>query len=193
MDMRMRIGLSGLCRRTRRVPALVLLAALAGCASPSVELGPTEPVPYVLDAGDRVRVVVFGHQDLSGEFAVNSAGTIAFPLAGEVRAAELTPQELETAIAGALGPKYLRNPRVSVEVLNYRPFYIMGEVRGPGSYPWSTGLTVRNAVALAGGYTYRAKEDYVLITRGGTAEAKAADPAAQILPGDVIEVPERYF
>lgn len=193
MDMRMRQGLYGLCRNTGRLTAIVLAAALTACASPPIELGPTEPVPYLLDAGDRLRVVVFGHQDLSGEFAVNSDGLIAFPLAGEVRAAQLTPQELETAIAGALEPKYLRNPRVSVEVLNYRPFYIMGEVRGPGSYPWSSGLTVRNAVALAGGYTYRAKENYVLITRAGTAEAKAADPAAQILPGDVIEVPERYF
>lgn len=193
MEMRMPQRLSGLCRKTGHLTVALLLAALTACASPPVEIGATEPVPYVLDAGDRVRVVVFGHEDLSGEFAVNSDGLIAFPLAGEVRAAQLTPQELETAIAGALEPKYLRNPRVSVEVLNYRPFYIMGEVRGPGSYPWSTGLTVRNAVALAGGYTYRAKESYVLITRGGDAEAKAADPAAQILPGDVIEVPERYF
>lgn len=191
--MEMRKGLSGVCRKASHLTAVLLLAALTACAGPPVELGPTEPVPYVLDAGDRVRVVVFGHEDLSGEFAVNSDGVIAFPLAGEVRAAQLTPQQLETAIAGGLGPKYLRNPRVSVEVLSYRPFYIMGEVRGPGSYPWSTGLTVRNAVALAGGYTYRAKESYVLITRVGTAEVKAADPAAQILPGDVIEVPERYF
>jgi protein involved in polysaccharide export with SLBB domain len=176
-----------------RALPLAGLALLAACASPPVTLEPTQPEPYRLDAGDRLRVVVFGHPDLSGEFGVTSAGTVAFPLAGEVKAAGLTPSELEAAIVAGLSPKYLRNPRVSVEVLNYRPFYIIGEVRSPGSYPWSTGLTARNAVALAGGYTYRAKEDHVLITRRGATEAQAADPAAQILPGDVIEVPERYF
>ncbi len=150
---------------------------------------------YRLGAGDRVRVTVFGQEDLSGEFELDGAGRLSLPLIQHVQAAGLTLNELEGAIANKLKPDFLKNPRVSVEVLNYRPFYILGEVKKPGSYPYVNGMTVINAVALAGGYTYRAKENKVTIVRTGNIERKTipANHGTIVLPGDVIEVPERFF
>ena len=150
---------------------------------------------YRLDAGDRVKVTVFGHEDLSGDFEVDGAGRLSLPLIQHVQAAGSTLAELEEAITNKLKPDFLKNPRVSVEVLNYRPFYILGEVKNPGSYPYVNGMTVINAVALAGGYTYRARENKVTITRAGDAERMSlpATHVTVVLPGDVIEVPERFF
>ena len=152
-------------------------------------------VEYKLGAGDLVRVVVFGHEGLSGEFEVKGSGHVSLPLIREVKAAGLTLRQLEQAITDALKPDFLINPRVSVEILNYRPFYIIGEVKRPGSYPYVNGMTVVNAIALAGGYTYRARENKVLITRASDAEKKQepADHKTLVLPGDVIEVPERFW
>ena len=117
------------------------------------------------------------------------------PLIQHVQAAGSTLAELEVAITNKLKPDFLKNPRVSVEVLNYRPFYILGEVKNPGSYPYVNGMAVINAVALAGGYTYRARENKVTITRAGDAERMSlpATHVTVVLPGDVIEVPERFF
>lgn len=150
---------------------------------------------YRLGGGDRIKVTVFGHEDLSGEFEVNGAGRVTLPLIREVQVAGLSAHEVEQAIADKLKPDYLKEPRVSVQVLTYRPFYILGEVNSPGSYSYVSGMTVVTAVALAGGYTYRAKRDYVYITRGGDSEKKKqrADPNAPLYPGDLIEVPERFF
>ncbi len=150
---------------------------------------------YRLGPGDQLRVTVFGHVDLSGEFKVSSNGDIALPLIGKVVALEHTLREVESAIVGKLKPDYLKNPQVSVEVLNYRPFYIIGEVKNPGSYPYVGGMRIVNAVAIAGGFTYRARESKLLITRAKNPKGKS-EPANQttlVLPGDVIEVPERYF
>jgi len=150
---------------------------------------------YVLGAGDQVRVLVFGQEELSGEFSVNADGSVALPLVGAVAAAGKTPNALESDIAMALSPDYVRDPQVSVEVLRYRPYFIMGEVKAPGSYPYMSGLDVQSAVAVAGGYTYRAKKTFVLLTRsaGGRKERREVQPDTPILPGDVIEVPERFF
>ncbi len=152
-------------------------------------------VEYELGSGDLLRIVVFGHEDLSGEFEVKGSGYVSVPLIREVEAAGLTLRQLEQAIIDALKPNFLKNPRVSVEVLNYRAFYILGEVKRPGSYPYVNGMTVVNAIALAGGYTYRARENKVLITRASDAEKKQepADHKTPVLPGDVIEVPERCW
>jgi len=150
---------------------------------------------YRTGSGDKLRVTVFGHEDLSGEFQVDGAGKIALPLIGDVEAGEKTASELEAAIIAKLRPDYLKNPRVSVEILNYRPFYIIGEVKSPGSYPYVNGMTVVNAIALSGGYTYRGNEDKVTIIRADDPERKK-QPATHdtvVLPGDVIEVPERFF
>lgn len=150
---------------------------------------------YRLGAGDQLRVTVFGHEDLSGEFEVDGNGIIALPLINNVNAQGKTPDELEAAIVDKLKPDYLKDPRVSVDVLNYRPFYIFGEVNEPGSFPYVNGMTVLNAVAMAGGFTYRARTSEVQIIRAAD-QSRTPQPAKRdtvVLPGDVIEVPERFF
>lgn len=150
---------------------------------------------YRLGAGDKMKITVYGEQDLSGEFLVTANGHVQFPLLGEIQAADLTAQELAKALTAELGAKYLRNPRVSIEIQNYRPFYIIGEVNKPGEYPYESGLSLHGAVALAGGYTYRAKESNVYIRRmGSEAETSmSATGQVKIYPGDVVRIPERFF
>ena len=172
--------------------AFILAAGFGGAVAPVWAAAPRD---YQLGPGDLLRIVVFGHEDLSGEFEVKGTGHVSLPLIREVKAAGLTLRQFEQAVIDALKPDFLINPRVSVDVLNYRPFYIIGEVKRPGSYPYVNGMTVVNAIALAGGYTYRAKENKVLITRASDAERKQepADHQSVVLPGDVIEVPERFW
>lgn len=149
---------------------------------------------YTLGTGDMLRVTVFGHTDLSGEFEVDSTGRITLPLIGNLLVVNRTLDNVEELIVAALKPDYLKNPQVSVEVLSYRPFYIIGEVANPGSYPYVGGMRVINAVAMAGGFTYRAKEDDLLITRAkGDGKQEGARQETLVFPGDVIEVPERFF
>ena len=178
-----------------RLGAALGLALLALLGLSFVAADAVAQTEYRLGAGDIVRVTVFGHEDLSGEFEVGASGTIPIPLIGEMQAAGHTVQELQAGIAQALQPDYLKNPRVGVDVLNYRPFYIIGEVKAPGSYPYVSGMRVVNAIALAGGFTYRADEDDILITRANDTSGRKvpADPSSAVLPGDVIEVSERYF
>lgn len=150
---------------------------------------------YTLGSGDRVRVTVFGEPSLSGEYQVDGTGKLAFPLIGQVPAGGLTASALQARLAAALSPDYVKNPSVSVEVLSYRPFYIVGEVRTPGSYPYVAGMSVINGVALAGGFTYRAKKSdfYVTRTVGAKKVQMDADPETPVEPGDVITVRERFF
>jgi polysaccharide export outer membrane protein len=140
-------------------------------------------------------LTVFGHKDLSGEFVVNQRGYLSLPLIIAVKVVGLTLEEVVEAIITKLKPDYLLNPKVSVEILNYRPFYIIGEVNNPGSYPYVTGMTVINAVAMAGGYTYRAKKRKTEINRVNQSirEKIIVDIDTIILPGDIIEIPERFF
>lgn len=149
---------------------------------------------YRLGSGDRVKVVVFNHEDLSGEFGLDGAGNFALPLIGEVQAGGLTTRELEKKIQDKYKDGYLVDPQVGVEVLNYRPFYILGEVKAPGSYQFVNGMTVLNAVALAGGFTYRAKQNSFLLQRNGS-NAQSANVGGDqaILPGDIVTVQERFF
>lgn len=197
----------------RLLGMLVLsLGLLAGCSGSD---GPPPQVPanaqaaqlpapgqqadsvagYRLGPGDQVRVTVFRHEDLSGEFQLDGEGFFALPLVGEVRGGGRTVRDLESDIEGAFKDGgYLVNPQVSLEVLNYRPFYILGEVNQPGSYPYVNGMTVINAVALAGGFTYRASQGSITIQRGGSEGKKvSAGPTSQVLPGDIIDIPERFF
>lgn len=150
---------------------------------------------YILGPGDRVRVTVFGEPDLSGEFQVDGQGTFPMGLIGVVRAADLSSRALETKIATAYADGFLVNPQISVEVLNFRPFFILGEVRNPGSFPYREGMTVIGAVALAGGFTFRADEDDIEITRGGdtSRDPEEATLDTLIQPGDMIRVTERLF
>ena len=149
---------------------------------------------YRLGSGDRVRVSVFRHEDLSGEFALDGAGNFAMPLIGEINAYGLTTRELEERIVAKMREGYLIDPQVSVEVLNYRPFYILGEVKSPGSYPYQNNMTVLNAVALAGGFSYRARQNSFLLQRGGSnTAAMAVSGDTPLLPGDIVTVQERFF
>jgi len=150
---------------------------------------------YALSGGDKLRVIVFGEPSLGGDYTIGGSGFISMPLIGEIEAKGLTSTQLQTRIAARLSDGYLKEPRVAVEVLTTRPFYILGEVNKPGEYPFANGLTVANAVAQAGGYTYRAKTKRVRIRHAGEDEATeyAVTPATPVAPGDTIQVQERWF
>ena len=150
---------------------------------------------YKFGSGDLIKVTVFNHEDLSGEYTINGAGLIALPLIGDVLAKDLTVKQVEEGIATKLKPDYLLNPRVSVQVLNYRPFYILGEVKEPKSYPYVDGMTYLNAAAIAGGFTYRAKEDHVLVIRANDAKKNEIKLSIddKVQPGDQVHVEERFF
>ena len=150
---------------------------------------------YRVAAGDMLRVSVYGHPDLSGEFRVDGSGQLSLPLIQDVEAQNKTLNQLEADITAKLQPDYLKSPRVSVEIMNYRPFYIVGEVNDPGSYPYVSGMTVINAVALAGGYTARAQKGKIKIVRGQGEDKDEirASASTNVMPGDVIEIHERFF
>ena len=178
--------------------AIAVPILLTGCA-PGRDLPPLPPLSgheYRLGPGDTLRIITYGEDPLTGEFRVNDQGAIALPLAGTIRAAGRTPHELEDAVAAALKKgDMLRKPSVSVEVATYRPIYVLGEVNKPGQYPYQPGMTVVSAAAVAGGFTYRAVEDYASVVRmvdGDSVEGKASRRAL-VQPGDVITVFERKF
>ncbi len=150
---------------------------------------------YKLGTGDRLRVTVFGEEDLSGEFDIDGTGSVALPLIGNQKAAGIDVRALEKNVEKLLADGYLVSPRVSIEVMNFRPFFILGEVNEPGSYPYVNGLTVINAVALAGGFTHRARTDRVIITRGkgDNKEELEAEEDTAVFPGDSLRVTERFF
>ncbi|MEG3164814.1 polysaccharide biosynthesis/export family protein [Sphingomonas sp. PB2P19] len=165
-------------------------------ATQSIAASSTLPTyAYALSGGDRVRVVVFGDPALGGEFTIDGSGFIALPLIGNVDVRGLTSAQLQSRIVTRLADGYLQDPRVAVEVLSTRPFYILGEVNKPGQYPFANGLTVEAAVAQAGGYTYRAKTNKVLIKHAGKDEEATYDitAATMIAPGDTIRIRERWF
>lgn len=180
------------------VICLLLVLGLGGCATykPVGDAFYAElKKPYVLDAGDRLRITVFGQSDLTNTYAVEKSGYIAFPLLGSVQARGRTPKQLESSIATKLKTKFLRNPDVSAEIERYRPFFIMGEVGSSGQYSYVPGMTVQNAVAIAGGFSPRAEQANSDVTRhvdGNvmTGRVSIGDP---ILPGDTIYIRERLF
>ncbi len=157
--------------------------------------GGTSAADYRLGPNDRTRIIVFGQPNLTGEFQLDGNGVLAFPLIGNVDANGMTPRELQRAIATKLDPEYMRNPSVSVEVATHRPFYVVGEVQKPGSYPFVTDMTLLEAVATAGGETYRANMSKFWIKRrvNGEIVRVSASQESQIQPGDTVIVRERYF
>jgi protein involved in polysaccharide export with SLBB domain len=180
--------------------ALALQGASATDAAALQAANSAQPAPpannaYILGVGDKIRIVVFEEPSLSGPFSVAANGDIAFPLIGPVKAAGLAPEQLESAIAGLLNNGYLKDSRVNVEVLTFRPYYILGEVTKPGEYPYSSGLTVLNAVATAGGFSYRANQKRVFIKRiqDNTEHLESLTPSVMLYPGDTIRITERYF
>jgi protein involved in polysaccharide export with SLBB domain len=150
---------------------------------------------YRLGPNDRTRIIVYGQPNLTGEFVLDGSGNLAFPLIGNVPANGMTPTELQRAIATKLDPDYLHNPSVSVEVASRRPFYVVGEVQKPGSYPYVTDMTVLNAIATAGGQTYRANMGRFYVKRqvDGQVVRVAATQESRLQPGDTVVVRERYF
>jgi polysaccharide biosynthesis/export protein len=183
----------------RRWLILAGIGVLSACSAAGSGLKPVPMPPstnYLLGPGDRVRVIVFGEEQLTGEFAVDASGNIALPLIGDIRAAGLSPDQLTESIHAALmKSKLYQSPSVSVEVADYRPMFLLGEVSKPGQYPYQPGMSVLTAVAIAGGFTYRAVEDRFSIVRStddGPIEGLGTRETL-IQPGDVITVYERTF
>lgn len=188
----------------RQFALFVLAILIAGCSAASgpvvstgeryevVEIGAED---YKLNAGDKIKVRVFNEETLSGEFAVGSEGTVSLPLLGEVTAKDKTPKELATEVQTRLADGYLREPKVSIEIAAYRPFFILGEVKAPGQYPYASGMTVLNAIATAQGFTPRAEKKIAYIRRAGAATETAMrlTPELRVFPGDTVRLGERYF
>ncbi len=173
-----------------------LTKPLSGGPSAAAAVMPEqEPALLPLAAGDKIKVTVYGEDRISGEYEIDPNGLISLPLAGTLTAAGRTTPQLEAALTEKLKGSYLRDPKVTVAVVTFRPFYVLGEVQKPGEYPFRSGLNVLSAIAIAGGATYRANTSKVYIQRfGSTALAEyAQSPTVAVMPGDVVRVPERYF
>ena len=150
---------------------------------------------YRLGPGDILQINVFNQPDLTGEYTLDGEGRFTMHLIDKVDAADLTATELEALLVSKLKPDYLVNPRVSVRVQNFRPYYIMGEVKRPDSYAFVDGMTFLTAIAKAGGYTYRGKKDHVFVIHADDPERKEEkmDVNSKVRPGDIIRVAERLF
>ena len=184
--------------RCLRLITMALLFLVGGCGGVDPNaISPTSgsAAELRLAPGDKLRVTVFGEDKLSGEYQVDNSGSLSLPLAGTIPAAGLTKPELEQQLTKQLKSQYLRNPKVTVDVVSFRPFYVLGEVAKPGEYPFRSGLNVLSAIAIAGGATYRANNSKVMIQRSGSTEAVEypQSPSVLVLPGDVVRVPERFF
>lgn len=189
----------------RRIIAVILLASGVPVCNGAVAATPVRgevaaaedasETDYPLGVADKVRIIVFDEPSLSGEFIVNANGSLSMPLIGDVRAIGLTATEIAAIIKRKLMDGYVLQPRVSIDILTFRPFYILGEVNKPGEYPYSSGLTIDGAVATAQGYTYRADKRKVFIKHAGEAQSVKARiaPDLKVRPGDTIRVGERYL
>jgi protein involved in polysaccharide export with SLBB domain len=192
--------------------ACVLSAALlvAGCnavtshdprqgyaadADAAVSFARSSHGPYVLRPTDQVRVLVYNEPSISGDFVLDSGGSVSIPLAGRIKASGMTTAELERVITARLSNGLINDPKVNVQVASYTPFYIHGEVKRSGEFPYRPGLTVMDAIATAGGFTYRADERKAFVRRAGTTIEAVYPLNARIpvYPGDNIRIPERFF
>jgi polysaccharide export outer membrane protein len=178
-------------------PARAIAAALllGACAAPPERPAAPPVAEYRLGPGDRVHVDVFGEPDMSGDYDVDGAGSVPLKLIGRFEARGQTGRELEQAIQRRLAEGYLQDPHVTVSVIAYRPFYMLGEVQKPGPYPYVVGMTVAHAVAIAGGYTYRASTRSITVQHfdDPAAAQQPADESSPVLPGDLVRVPNRMF
>jgi len=187
------------CVMLRSLATLLLVASLglAGCAHralPNLSTAGLEET-YRLASGDRLRIIVFGQESLSNSYALDGAGRLSFPLVGLVAAGGLTTPELERALEARLRNGFLRDPKVAVEIEQYRPFFILGEVVQAGQYPFVNGGTIQTAVAIAGGFTPRANRHVAEVTRSidGELVTGTISPNDPIRPGDTIVIRERFF
>jgi polysaccharide biosynthesis/export protein len=180
-----------------RLVVLMLGLAVAGCSSAGSDLPPlpasgVSEASYQLGPGDQLRVTVYGSEDLSGDVPVGDTGMAVLPLIGPIKAAGSTPRQLEEAVrAKLISDRYLKNPNVTIQIMNFRPVYVLGEVQKPGDHPYVPGLTVRAAVALAGGFTPRANQTFVVVTRQN--HDYRASISSLLRPDDVVQVSERFF
>ncbi len=194
------------CIRKSKVALACVLVAATGLLASACANSPEIPAPsyataspdiqrtYRLGVGDKLKIVVFGEENLSGQFEVNALGQVSIPLIGEVPAANRPIADFREAVRRKLADGYLKNPRVTVDVLNYRPIYVHGEVKSGGEFAFKSGLRLRDAIALAGGYTYRANQSYVAVFREGAGEMQVPmNGTFAILPGDNIRILERFF
>ena len=171
--------------------ALIAIIVFAGWMHPSYA---QNAAAYKLDVGDKVHITVFDEPDLTGDFDVNDQGIVSLPLIGQVHIAGMTLSEAQDFITQKYAANYLINPRVNVQILNYRPFYVIGEVKTPGSYAYVNGITVLNAVALAGGYTPRGNPNNIVVKHANSSnEEKPIGENDVVQPGDIIRVNQKLF
>ncbi len=191
-----------LLRTTMMAIVALGVATLAACASgpasgnaQDVGAGGASAPSYRLGSGDELKVTVFGEADLSGAYVVDGDGQITMPLVGQVVVGKLTLSETANMLETRLKDGWLRDPKVTAELVKGRPYYILGEVNKPGEYPFSAGLTVMNAIASAGDFTYRADKVRILIKSADNPNEREVDltPTTPVQPGDTIRVRERFF
>lgn len=191
-----RIGSSVAHRIAGMLLGSLLLLALAGCeGTASPDLKPLDINAYQLAPGDIVSIAVFEHPEISGEFTIDGAGYLAMPPLGRVPAAGKTVEQLEAIVRVPLDQSFIVDPQVSVQVLTYRPIFVLGEVKTPGKYEYSAAMTVREAVALSGGYTRRARTSSMTLVRpapGGRTTYDAVEDTP-LFPGDTVEIQRRIF
>jgi protein involved in polysaccharide export with SLBB domain len=189
--------------------SLAIFLLLSGCATNPATVPVAVPVAMTdhtgtiaavvdsprLQAGEKIRVTVYGEASLSGDYPIDASGFVSLPLAGALKAEGLTRSELESQLAERFRSQYLRNPKVTVSVVEYLPFYIIGEIQRPGVYPYNSGLNILRAIAVAGGTTYRANKSTVEIQHSGESEMRTYPMGASIpvRPGDLIRIAQRYF
>jgi polysaccharide biosynthesis/export protein len=182
----------------RTIAALLLVLSCTACASssnlPSLSIT-SEEAAYRLGSGDELKITVYGEERLTVTFPVNGQGSVAFPLVGDVPAGGKTLTEFQQTLSAALAQGFINNPSVSVEVANFRPYYILGEVNKPGEYSYADELTVFGAVARAGGFTYRANQKRIFIRHKSSngEEVYRLEGNTPVQPGDTIRVGERAF
>ena len=184
--------LSG-CYRTDMGPVVE-----ASSAGPFASTQPTEPAPPIalqIQKGDKIKVTVYGEDSLNGIYDVDPDGYVSLPLAGRVQAAGRTTSELQKFITGKYRSDYLKDPKVSVDIASFRPIYVMGEAEHPGEFSYKSGMNLLNAIAAAGGPTYRASRSTVLLQHAGEDVWKETQMSSAVLlrPGDIIRIPERFF
>jgi len=193
-------------KRWRLLFSAILVSAFslfAFCSNLSAQDNPVNTLPptqtvdsgYKLGPLDKVRINIFNQEELSGEYQLDGNGQFSMPLIGTVNADGLTATELEALLVSLYKPDYLVNPRIFIQVGNYRPYYLMGEVATKGAFPYQPGLTYLEAIANAGGFTYRAKDEHVYVIRGNDPEQKEIKLSIdeEVQPGDIIRVAERLF
>jgi len=172
---------------------LIGFSAALPAQETAVDAAEPQQESYRLGPTDVIIVKVHNHEDLSGTFQLDGSGLISMSLIGQVEAEGLTTAELESRITDMLRPDYLVNPRVTVRVENYRPYYLIGEAANTGAFDFRQGMTFMEAIAIAGGYSYRAKKDIVFVKRGGAEEEVEMKVHEKVQPGDIIRVAERLF